>query len=101
MNAKVVFLEDFLLKDIYRVEEDCNIENFIKKNDLEKFLVIYENGYLKEGDCVFIKKNKDIIHVVKPNETLHNIAFLYGTTEDNIKTKNKITHIFIGQQLII
>ena len=101
MNEKVVFLEDFLLNELYIVEEDCNIKEFVKKNALKNFLLLYENINLKVGDYVFVKKNKNTIHIVRPNETLDSIAMLYNTTAKNLMVKNNIKKVFIGQQLLI
>ena len=45
-----------------------------------------------------------MLHVVKPNDTLHRIATLYGTTIESIMEKNVICNpnfIYVGQPLTI
>ena len=102
MNEKVVFLKDFLVKELYIIEDDCNFSDFIKENNLKNNLIVSESENLKKGDYVFIKNNKYKIHIVKPNESLMDIAFLHNTTVEEITRKNKnITEIFVGQQLLI
>ena len=54
-----------------------------------------------EGDIIFLDKIDLKIHIVKPNQTLEDIALLYNTTVESIKQKNNIDAVFLGQQIII
>lgn len=54
-----------------------------------------DNGF------VVIKHGGGHMHTVLPGETLTSIAQKYGTTVQEIKQKNNILFIFVGQQLVI
>lgn len=57
---------------------------------------------VEEGDMLIIPYKARAIHVVRPLETLKEIADKYATSTDKIKADNKISApLFIGQQLLI
>ena len=55
------------------------------------------------GEWVKIKQNNYISHLVKPTETLHEIAKKYSTTTAKIQEENnlKTDRLFIGQTIKI
>lgn len=73
-----------------------------KKSDIETRLHVA--AFDVTGDdygFVAIKHGGGRIHTVLPGETLTSIAQKYGTTVQEIKQKNNILFIFVGQQLVI
>lgn len=58
---------------------------------------------LYPGEVVFIKMNEFKVHIVKPTETLKNIAEKYGKSEQDIVLANNLSDnkLFIGQRLKI
>lgn len=86
----------------YRVKDKDCLFNFFDTceenlNRNNSNIKIYNGEYLK------IKINDYVIHFVKPMQTLHNIAQIYNTTEEEIELRNdlKSKKLFIGQKLII
>lgn len=59
------------------------------------------NEEVEEGDILWIRQKNAFCHIVKPVETLKDIAAQYGVTEEYIKKTNGIESIFIGQKLFI
>ena len=86
-KSKIEYLKDYLNYEIYI------IDNGIKEN--------VQNIVIQEGKYSIIKNKKELIHIVKPNESLKMIADKYNKTEEEIYEKNKVRTIFIGQQLLI
>ena len=84
--------------------EVFNLEGFSKKfnfniSDFERL-----NGKIKSisfGDILIIPPSSKYVHIVKPTETIEKIAKIYGLKADELKIKNKISQIFIGQKIFI
>ena len=92
--------EDYFSYYILRL----NKENFdyimskILNNNL--FITTSKQDY-KIGDYVFFNKNFKIKHIVKPFESIDDIAKKYKKDKNEILNKNNIKNIFVGQQLDI
>ena len=88
---------------IYQLKENETLESVC--NDFKvsinhiKHINNIENA--EYGDYVFLDKINLKIHIVRPNQTIEDIALIYGTTPQQIKELNNISAIFLGQQLII
>ena len=101
MEEKVQFLKNYLFKELVIVEGNYNLLDFIKASEIQTYSIVCEKEIPSKGDYVIFKQNYEIIHIVKPNETLAYIATKYCTTEEKIRKDNNITKLFIGKQLKI
>ena len=88
---------------IYKLEDGESLESVCKdfKVNINHIKKINNINFCESGDYIFLDQTQLNIHIVKPNETLSDIAKIYGTTEEEIKKKNNIEKTFLGQQLII
>lgn len=61
------------------------------------------SNYMSEGDFVVIKNAHQKVHIVKPLETLNEIAKSYGLDEETIINNNqlKTNVLFVGQRLLL
>lgn len=94
---------NLIMNDFYKITKFDNLEKICNKFNLSKEILIEynKNSNFENGDYIFIPFKNNIIHIVKPGETLKSIADEYGTTVSSIIDKNKIKYIFIGMKLII
>lgn len=72
----------------------------------EKYVVastINNNVEFEEGDKIIFKNSNHKSYVVKPLDTLQNIAKKFGVTEERLMEVNslKSSRVFIGQKLIV
>ena len=79
------------------LESVCNDFN-VSLNHIKK---LNEIESASEGDFVFLDVIDLKIHIVKPNQTLKDIAVMYNTTVEQLQQKNNIDKVFLGQQIII
>ena len=88
---------------IYCLQEGETLESVCKdfKVNINHIKKINNIISAQAGDYIFLDEINLTIHIVKPNQTLTDIAQLYNTTEEKIKQKNGVDRIFLGQQLII
>ena len=98
---EIKYIKNYFDKEIYCVNKDVNIKNFISENKINMLNIKSENSSLKKGDLVFIENCNYIVHIVRPGETLNSIAKKYNTTIEDIIKNNKIKNVFIGQQVVI
>lgn len=96
---KAVF-DDFIVYKVMRNEDFLDVS---KKFNVPVQVLYKENNKTEtfEGDRVIVSKESKILHVVKPAETLQQIANMYNVSIEHIKRNNTITEIFIGQMLSI
>jgi len=93
----------------YTVKKSDESKNFNLLNFAQKFnfdLTHFEslNGKITKislGDVLVIPPSQKYFHVVMPTETISKIAKMYNTSEEKIKSVNKINKIFIGQKIFI
>lgn len=83
-------LNNFLPFQVVEVDKEKSIDEIAKLWKISKSQIIYINENLKKGDKVILKNLNVQIHIVKPMESL-----------DDIAKKYNISKLFIGQQLII
>lgn len=72
----------------------------------EKYVVastINNNVEFEEGDKIIFKNSNHKSYVVKPLDTLQNIAKKFGVTKERLMEVNslKSSRVFIGQKLIV
>lgn len=88
---------------VYQLTEGETLESVcndfkVSLNHIKKINQI-ENA--SEGDFIFLDYIDLKIHIVKPNQTLQDIAEIYNTTVSRLQEKNNIDKVFLGQQIII
>ena len=95
---------DFFYIKNYDVDKILKVENF---NNIEKiqnngFNVIYDDN-IQTQNYVYVSKIKAIRHVVKPLQTLNQIAEIYGIDKNQIIYNNQLVceKLFIGQIIYI
>lgn len=72
------------------------------KTEVAKDFCVPQRTILGEDNGFAIVDRKiNRVHTVLPGDTLSSIAQKYGTSVQEIKEKNNILFIFVGQQLII
>ena len=92
-------------KFVYRVEDNDTWEIIYTKFNTSKQNILRNNNDipLYVGELIEITVNDYITHIVKPMETLKNIAEKYKITVEELKKENDINtdKLFIGQILKI
>lgn len=94
-------LNKFLPFQVVEIDKEKSIDEIAKLWKTSKSQIIYLNENLKKGDKIVLKNLNVQLHIVKPMETLEEIAKKYNTSKEEILEKNKITKLFLGQQLFI
>lgn len=97
----MIFLENYLEKELFMVEDDQSKNDFAKKINVNANNIVSDNEQLEKGDIVLVNYKKSFIYIVKPIDTLESISKKFGKSVEEIKRKNNIRAIFIGQQLDI
>ena len=96
---------DIKLCDEFYYKIDELSFDFFKSFDTDKQGILRNNETIKfySGEWIKVKVNDYISHVVKPAETLKNIAEKHNISEEEIIKKNnlKTRKLFIGQILKI
>ncbi len=94
--------KNFILQ---RLTKDDNLINLAQKFNVDICNIIRNNPNIDcyEGEVVKIVLSKVKYHIVKPMQTLEDIAQIYNTTAQNLMLCNKLIskRIFIGQTLKI
>ena len=73
-----------------------------RKTDIAKNFAIPTKAIRGDDDGFVLIDNKSAhIYTVLPGDTLQSIANKFGTTPLEIKKKNDVLFIFVGQQLLI
>ena len=95
--------EIFKQNRVYQLLEDETLESVCAdfKVSLNHIKRINEIESASEGDFIFLDIIDLIIHIVKPNQTLDDIAKIYNTTVEELQKKNNIYKVFLCQQIII
>ena len=70
------------------------------KLEVAKEFCVPQAAILGDG-FVIVDRKTNRVHTVLPGETVSSIAQRFGTTVQEIKEKNNILFIFVGQQLLI
>lgn len=95
---------------IYTIKKGDNLYNIAKNYNitLEELINFNEQGttFLKIGEQLLIpKKNNsdDITYIVKPGDTLYNIAKRFNVSVDSLKEKNNLVNnlLKISEEIII
>lgn len=89
----------------YRVKKGDDLASISKQFNVGINSILRNNPSIDfyEGEVVKILKQTGIIHIVRPSETLEQIAKKYDTTEQQIIDINNLKNkrLFIGQKLKI
>ncbi len=87
--------------EIYKVNSQDDINSLHLKLGVSKLALLKYNKieFIEPGDLLLIPSYQ--IYFVKPADTLQTISQKFGVTVEEIKRKNKINNIFIGQILCI
>lgn len=91
----------YLSYQVLKVEKSCLIDDFAKEKNISKTDCMYENSNLIKGQYVIFKPKKYKIHIVRPNQTVEEIAKIYNVSTYSIFKNNNINAIFTGMQLKI
>ena len=98
---EITILNNFLPFQVVEVDKEKNIDEIAKLWKISKSQIVYFNENLKKGDKVILKNLNVEIHIVKPMESLDDIAKKHNISKQEILDKNKISRLFIGQQLFL
>ena len=89
----------------YRVQNGDTLESICKKLKVSKNYILSLNkideNKLEQGDVLLVKSTSCVFHIVKPTETLFSIAKQYNVSVEELKQKNNIDVLFVGQKIII
>ena len=89
----------------YRVMSGDSVESICEKFNTcnENILRNNPNLSLYAGEWIRIKVNDFVMHIVKPAETINNIAKFHGVSKEKIINDNALNSekLFIGQTLKI
>ena len=92
-------------KLIIKVGYNQTLNSIAKQYKLTtKILSLANNGVsdVEEGDYIIIPYRARAVHIVRPLETLNEIAKKYNVCIEKLKKDNNIdAPLFIGQQLVI
>ena len=85
----------------YRVKAEENINQIAKTFNISTLNVKTNGVDIEEGDFVEIRNAFENVHVVKPLETLKQIADMHNLTEDYIMKINSLKSkiLFVGQRI--
>lgn len=85
----------------YRMKAEEDIKQVAKNFNVSPNSINYFAQTLEEGDFVKIQNAIEDVHIVKPLETLSQIAKMHNLTEDQIIKANNLKSkvLFIGQRL--
>ena len=89
----------------YRVEQNDEINTLCKRFNTSKENIIRNNKEipLYAGEWIEVIRNDYITHIVKPTETLEDLATTYNVSAESIKAKNGLDNekLYIGQLIKI
>lgn len=89
----------------YQIKKGDNINTIIKKFNIQNNSIIRNNPSidLYEGEIIKIRRKANILHIVKPMDSLEKIATKYSTSVDELIKLNNLnsTRLFVGQVIII
>lgn len=89
----------------YRVNLGDTIPTLCQKFNTSKENILRNNNQidLYAGEWIYIKQNDYILHIVKPMETLNDVAKKHNVEMQKISKDNNLisTKLFIGQELKI
>lgn len=86
---------------IYKVQQNDTKQSIAKLFNVPQKNIISDKDKLSNGDRVIVDLTKVQEYIVMPLDTLDSIANKFGTTPQQIASKNGIKAIFIGQRLLI
>ena len=92
---------EIVTHQVYKVEEETDIFQFALNNNSTPAECIFESQNLKKGHYVVVKPRNYIIHIVRPNQTIDDIAKIYNVEPESILKNNNVQTIFVGEQLKI
>lgn len=98
---EITILSKFLPFQVLTVDAEKTVDEVAALWKISKNQIVYLRENLKKGDKIVLKNLNVRLHIVKPLETLAEIAKKYGVSKEEIIAKNNLSKIFIGQQLFI
>lgn len=100
MEDNSFFLKKFCPEKVfYQVKDGENLQILMSKFNLP--ISAFECRQFEAGDVIVIDFSPQIIHVVKPAQTIFDIAKIYDKEPNYLLQKNGCDTIFVGQKLII
>ena len=86
---------------VFKIKDKTNLNEFITEFNINNCDCITECNNIEKGQYVVVKPRDYFIHVVRPNQTILDIAKKFNTTQESIKKDNNCNNVFVGQHLII
>ena len=87
---------------MHKVLKDETVEDISKAYNIPKQIIERKYGNkLYAGECLILTNINKKYHIVKPLDTINEICKQYDISCDELKSKNNITQLFIGQMLEI
>lgn len=85
----------------YRVKAEEDIKKIAKSFNISTQNIKTNNADVEEGDFVEIRNAFENVHIVKPLETLKQIADMHNLEEDYIMKINNLKSkmLFVGQRI--
>lgn len=91
-------VKNYLPAFVYKVKKEDNYLDILARG-----FTIDSNDNINADDIIILKKPRSIRYVVSPLETLDQIAYKFGTKEEDIMINNNLStnKLFVGQILWI
>ena len=89
---------------IYIVEQGEDLKNIADKFNTTQRVLIIANGLeteVKAGEYIIVEKIKGDSYVVKVGDTLERIALFDNEKVKDLKRRNKIDSVYVGQKIYI
>lgn len=99
--VEIGLLENFLSFEVVKIEKNTTKKELAEKYKIHISQIISNGEELEAGEYAILKDLDKKIHIVKPFESIEDIAKKYNVTKDYILKHNNIREIFIGERLII
>lgn len=92
------------MKHLVRMDNE-SINDIAARCDLSVSEILRINNIsidsVKPGKILIVEKRYGTRYVVRPHDTLANIAAAHGVSVDKIKTHNRINDIFLGEVIYL
>lgn len=88
----------------YRVKGGDTLLSVSAKFTIPASVIIADNNLkseIAEGDILYLRKTEGRVYLVKPSDTISEIAKSFNVKEEEILEKNKIPYVFAGETIII
>lgn len=100
-NSSILTLIEGNKQTIYKIHKQTTLKEFASSINACEEDCLLEDNDLKKGHYVVVKPKDYFVYIVRPNQTLTDIAKIFNIKEEKIILENNIKTLFAGQQLII